>query len=458
MGVTFLLASARFVGNIARLSLGPLLPLLSLELGFPTESKPALLSAYSSGYILTQIAGGFFADRYGAPFVLAFTSGASAFVLLALASAPGEWGVTWWIRLYAALGLLAGPLFPASSVAVKEGVEPERRAGAAAVVDAAASAGTCVATLAPAVAAATFGWRGVFIMTAVAALFVTIGSIRLGNAPRQKQFKTKSSRRLSVTSTENGASAESPYKILFSIPSLSLYLCNSCDNFCKYILNAWLATMFVERYKVSAAEAGGWLAIVEAVGVVSRVLAGMRDPLGEKFRWVASSVTFLLQGAFLFLAFNAPNPKSCALFLTLYAFCTGGHSVGFRPRYFETAPHLAGLLSGYGNTIASMASAMGPVAIGMLLGPEKGEDTELDNEDERWNRVAWLMLAVGGGLGLIGALGLGGGKKSNKTPTESKREALSGSRRMSYYELSVSVLADEDFLKEIGDLDSDKED
>eukprot|EP00957_Ditylum_brightwellii_P131457 10026336-Ditylum_brightwellii.AAC.1 len=168
--------------------------------------------------------------------------------------------------------------------------------------------------------------------------------------------------------------------------------------------------MFVERYQVSAAEAGGWLAIVEAVGVVSRILAGMRDPLGEKFRWAASSATFLLQGAFLFLAFNAPNPKSCALFLTLYALCTGGHSVGFRPRYFETAPHLAGLLSGYGNTIASMASAMGPVVIGMLLGSEEGKDVESENEGERWNKVGWLMLTASV-VGVAGAMGLGGVKR-----------------------------------------------
>mmetsp|Transcript_28333 Transcript_28333/g.37722 ORF Transcript_28333/g.37722 Transcript_28333/m.37722 type:complete len:411 (+) Transcript_28333:192-1424(+) len=409
MGAVLTASLARFVGSIARLSLGPLLPLLSLELAFPAESKPALLSAYSSGYILTQVAGGFFADRYGAPFVLAFTSGASAFALLALTSAPGEWGVTWWIRLYAALGLLAGPLFPASSVAVKEGVEPERRAGAAAVVDAAASAGTCAATLAPAVAAATFGWKGVFIATAVAALFVAMASMRLEQAPKQKERNL--SPKDSVTDSKDAGSS---YKILFSIPSLSLYLCNSCDNFCKYILNAWLATMFVERYQVSAAEAGGWLAIVEAVGVVSRILAGMRDPLGEKFRWAASSATFLLQGAFLFLAFNAPTPKSCSLFLTLYALCTGGHSVGFRPRYFETAPHLAGLLSGYGNTIASMASAMGPVVIGMLLGSKEGEDAESDDDDdERWNKVAWLMLTAAL-VGVAGAMGLQGVKHTKQ--------------------------------------------
>jgi len=456
MGVTFLLASARFVANIARLSLGPLLPLLSSELGFPAESKPALLSAYSSGYILTQVAGGFFADRYGAPSVLAFTAGASALVLLALTSAPGEWGITWWIRLYVALGFLAGPLFPASSVAVKENVEPERRAGAAAVIDAAASAGTCVATLAPSVAAATFGWKGVFIMTAAAALLVTFGSIRLGSAPRQKRYSVKSSRRQSAaaTSPNDGGSGESSYKVLFSLPSLSLYLCNSCDNFCKYILNAWLATMFVERYKVSAAEAGGWLAVVEAVGVFSRVIAGMRDPLGIRYRWAASSVTFTLQGLFLFLAFSAPDPKSCAFFLTSYAFCTGGHSVGFRPRYFEAAPKFAGLLSGYGNTVASMASAMGPVVIGIILGEEKDEQSDIYDGEERWSKVGLLMAAVGG-LGVIGAMGLGSGKdKVEKNSTQSRKEAFAEGRRLSYYELSVSVLAQEDHgdLSGIGDL------
>jgi len=405
MGAVLTASLARFVGSIARLSLGPLLPLLSLELAFPAESKPALLSAYSSGYILTQVAGGFVADRYGAPFVLAFTSAASAIVLLSLTSTPGEWGVAWWIRLYASLGLLAGPLFPASSVAVKEGVEPQRRAGAAAVVDAAASAGTCVATLAPAVAAATFGWRFVFITTAVAAFFVAMTSLSLEQAPKQQQQKEQSN--LSKSSS----------KILLSIPSLSLYLCSSCDNFCKHILNAWLATMFVERYKVSAAEAGVCLATVEAVGVLSRVLCGMRDPLGTKFRWAASSAAFLLQGVFLFLAFNAPTPKSCSLFLTLYALCTGGHSVGFRPRYFETAPHLAGLLSGYGNTIASMASAMGPVVIGMLLGSKEGKDAESDDDDddddERWNKVAWLMLTAAL-VGVAGAMGLRGVKHTKQ--------------------------------------------
>jgi len=61
-----------------------------------------------------------------------------------------------------------------------------------------------------------------------------------------------------------------------------------------------------------------------------------------------------------------------------------------------------------------MASAMGPVVIGMLLGSKEGEDAESDDDDdERWNKVAWLMLTAAL-VGVAGAMGLQGVKHTKQ--------------------------------------------
>ena len=187
--ITLLLSCARFASAIARLCLGPLMPILAISLRFSEDAKPALLSAYSSGYILTQLFGGYVADRLGAMMVISLSVGASALLLLVLtmsgetvvSSNNDEYGngtdtvIDIWTKTFFCLGMVAGPIFPAGSAAISANVTPKKQAASAAIVDAAAAAGTTVAALTPLLVTQFGGsWQGVYNGTAIMLLVVSI--------------------------------------------------------------------------------------------------------------------------------------------------------------------------------------------------------------------------------------------------------------------------------------------
>eukprot|EP00957_Ditylum_brightwellii_P049970 3787745-Ditylum_brightwellii.AAC.1 len=60
-----------------------------------------------------------------------------------------------------------------------------------------------------------------------------------------------------------------------------------------------------------------------------------------------------------------------------------------------------------------MASAIGPVVIGMLLRSKEGKYAESSDDDEQWNKVAWLMLTAVL-VGVAGAMGLRGVKHTKQ--------------------------------------------
>jgi MFS family permease len=369
---TLLLSAARFASAIARLCLGPLMPLLTVALKFSNHDKPALLSAYSSGYILTQIGGGFLADRYGASAVIATAVGTSSLILLYITSSTSA---AMWTQAFFCLGLVAGPLFPAGSTAISTNIPPERRAAAAAIVDAAAAAGTTVAALAPMIAD-QFGWKCVYYMTSVALAAVAVGALSLSDKPKPKS---------SVNSSNSSSNRVEPYPIsaLISPVALATYLCHSVDNFTKYSINAWAATMLSERHGASPNVIGAILGTQEAIGVVSRLLVGILLTSGSASslaqRGMTSAIAFAVQGIALLAAFSAPTPTMAAIMFVLSAIAVGAHSVGFRPMYFEASPEHAGAISGMGNTVASLASAIGPVLVGSVSG---------------WDRVGLIMVLV----------------------------------------------------------------
>ena len=122
---TLLLSAARFASAIARLCLGPLMPILTVSLNFTDGDKPTLLAAYSLGYILTQIGGGMLADRYGATAVISSAVGISSLVLMTLTTSLTS--AATWAKAFFVLGFVSGPLFPAGSAAISANVPPQRR-------------------------------------------------------------------------------------------------------------------------------------------------------------------------------------------------------------------------------------------------------------------------------------------------------------------------------------------
>ena len=84
---------------------------MSTELRFDTGQKALLLSGFSGGYILTQVAGGFLGDAYGGKHfqTLALVGPAVGMLLVPLAVDLGG-GVGLLHGIYFTMGFLCGPV------------------------------------------------------------------------------------------------------------------------------------------------------------------------------------------------------------------------------------------------------------------------------------------------------------------------------------------------------------
>lgn len=417
---TLLLSGARFTSAIARLCLGPLLPILSLSLNFGSNNNPALLlSSYSSGYLFTQIAGGYLADRFGYRIIVSTLVFLSAFILFYIstfATTPEEW-----IRAYFCLGLVSGPLYPSGSAAIASNVAAHRRVSSFAIVDASASAGTTIASLAPLVAD-YMGWRFIYQVTGFGLLCVSFG-IMSSSLQQQQQSdnnsdKTKTSSSPSLTSSSSKypekdvnefenriSSTTATASIMFSPIVVCTYMCHCCDNFTKYSINSWAATMLVNHHGASPALVGSILATQEFVGVVSKLLVGtlfsfsihtMSSSSLFIKRGTISAIGFIIQGVALWCAFQAVTPIQTGMFFILSAIATGSHSIGFRPIYLEASPKHAGAISGFGNSIASCASVAAPIIIGSSVYHQQSniQGHHGENNTVSWSVVALYMIIV----------------------------------------------------------------
>lgn len=175
-------------------------------------------------------------------------------------------------------------------------------------------------------------------------------------------------------------------------------ICHSADNFTKYSINAWAATMLAEKHGASPSRIWTILGTQEAIGVVSRLIVGMLFSSSKKdntslrpfsSRGWTSCIAFVIQSIAIGSAFAAFNTFQASIMFVVSAVAVGAHSVGFRPIYLEASPDHAGSISGFGNTIASFASAIGPVIV--VTG---NEAATVPLKDKNWSRVGLWMGVV----------------------------------------------------------------
>lgn len=360
-----LLCAARAVSALSRLSLGPVLPLLVADLAMSLEAQGRLLGAFSTGYLLTQVAGGSLADTYGARAVVLACLIATAVGLAAAPLATSLAGAGGLAAIFFVLGLLNGPLFPACSVMLRD-VPSLSRARSMAIVDAGGTLGGCLATALCPGFAQLFGWRCLYRTLAAVAAFVALvwGLLATDPAPAAPARK------------EPGKGLAALKIFAFAGP-WALFWAHSIFNYANYFLNAWLPSMFVERFRgIDAGSAGVYLVWPELVGTAVRFLAAAfadrhllqagRASLHSVRRW-ASAAAFMLQGLFLTMAVRQEAPLPCALLLVAASASAGLHSCGFKANYLDLTTEHSGALAGVGNTLASVASAAMPVVTSSAL-------------------------------------------------------------------------------------------
>jgi predicted MFS family arabinose efflux permease len=175
-------AAAAFVSSFDRFAVGPLLILVSVDLGVSLAQALAIASTYYFAYGVSQPLWGMLSDRFGRLRLMRFTLLGAALTGIASAAAPG---LTTLIIARALTGALYGAVIPASLTHVGDTVAEERRQPALADLMVAVACGTALATALAGVIGDSAGWRVVFAAPVLVSVVCAVALGRLTEPPRE---------------------------------------------------------------------------------------------------------------------------------------------------------------------------------------------------------------------------------------------------------------------------------
>jgi sugar phosphate permease len=268
-----LLFCSRLVQTMMRMAIGPLLTYLCQDLTCDATTKGSLLSAFSLGYITTQVAGGALADHIGPRnTILLATVLAGCFTL---ASGSAQSVSQLWL-LQVVMGAAQGPLFPTSIAYLGRWMPADERALASSLLDAGITVGSLVALPFSGQLAVGLGWRVTLrAWGGLTLLFAVLWRALSLESPAQCTWMSREEREhLKATvpaqkpptptpakgdATQSSASSAegrvSKLSLLATPPLWAIFASHAAFNFGVYFITSWTPTYYEEELGLRPDEA-----------------------------------------------------------------------------------------------------------------------------------------------------------------------------------------------------------
>lgn len=364
------------------------------DFGWDDAQKGVVLSMFFLGYALTQVAGGYAADRRGGKGIL--TAGIivwSICTFITPVAASAGLGVLLVNRV--ALGLGEGVAFPAVHSIISANVPAVYQSTVVGVVTAASYGGTVLAFSISPWMIGRYGWESVFYAFGLLAtlwlppwLLAEVRSrpadgegtvVLLNQNPRSSSCTVENGNSpVYRPFDESGGGKESGlFALLKTRPVLAICIAQYTQSWGTYVLINWLPTFFTDAYGVSVEDIGQYTVLPYIVQAIVGASCGSladnliaRDWSVKTVRQVFQSVGMLGPAACLFLATSplvSSSAETCSAIITiglgLSAFSLAGVSVS----HLDVAPNNAGFVFGAANTAATAAGFVGVTSTGWLL-------------------------------------------------------------------------------------------
>ena len=191
-----LVGAAHFVSHVYILALPPLFPFVRADFGVTYTQLGVAIALFNVAGFL-QMPAGFLVDRFSARAVLigGLLIGAASLVGAALVSS-----FYLFVAMYAALGVANATYHPADYALLSGRVSPARMSQAYSIHLFAGFSGTAAAPATLLILAASFGWRGAFLVAAalgfaVAAILFLFGGVMAGRDPTRIKEKETGKKR-----------------------------------------------------------------------------------------------------------------------------------------------------------------------------------------------------------------------------------------------------------------------
>eukprot|EP00418_Pyrodinium_bahamense_P100183 CAMPEP_0179030622 /NCGR_PEP_ID=MMETSP0796-20121207/10657_1 /TAXON_ID=73915 /ORGANISM="Pyrodinium bahamense, Strain pbaha01" /LENGTH=412 /DNA_ID=CAMNT_0020726803 /DNA_START=71 /DNA_END=1309 /DNA_ORIENTATION=- len=360
---------------MARNCMGPMIVAMSPELGYTAVDKGLILGAFSAGYMLTQMPGGILADRFGAKPVLSLAIVSVSLCLLVLPCAAGM-SLHCLLWLLWAAGFMCGPVFPAMQAMSSKWTYGGLKSYASSVCGAGTTAGSLLALGLTSPLATVIGWRMTSVVLGCTCLsFGVLWLLKAQDSPDGAPSALSAQDSPTVSSNSTWPQLFRCWaKILLAPPVLSIFLVHCSQVVVRTFLASWMPTYYDEVLRVSSEAAAVYLVIPEILGMASSLLAGRAARSLEQSGLSTLSCRRLFLGlgtsgmALGLLAvpwMDGANAVTVVLCFTQVF--SNLHQAGFTANYLDVCKYSNGLVSGVGNSVASLGSYVGPIFTSSML-------------------------------------------------------------------------------------------
>lgn len=402
----FLLLGTRMFQQSMRNALSPLLVFMSQELEITTSQKGALLSAIAAGYFFTQVPGGALADKMGAKNVMTVSLALSALCCGLIPNCVDSFGMSGLWFVMALMGAVQGPLFPTSTVYLSKWM-PKKVAGGSdekawgtSMLDIGISVGSLVIIPVVNSLAGALGWRLTYqIIGAASMAFVGLWQLLAAEDPRRCFYISKAelafleanipkpqAKKSKVQDKDAEGDKDSrgdspgflgiPYAVAVHSGLWAVFIAHIAFNYGAYYLTNWSPTYYAEVLKVPPAEAKYHLMMPHITNLAAKSLNPLLVSIVERqgFSLLATRRLFTVAGFLLAAAFLLPvhqlresSPWVSTVLFSATNACFGLAPSGFKANYLDITEKYVGVISGYGNTLGTVASWVGPQLVALLL-------------------------------------------------------------------------------------------
>jgi len=364
-----------FICYIDRVNISVAIIPMAEHFGWGDVEKGLILSSFFTGYIITQILGGWLSNRFGGKVVLGFAVlWWSLFTILTPMAAFLSMAMLIVIRV--AMGMGEGVAFPATYNMFSRWIPADEKARSASFNLSGLSFGTIIALTVTPWIVTEFDWPAVFY------LFGSVGFIwfffwwrKVSNTPDEHPSISDGERRHIHSTVAISKLPAIPWGALLSRPQVWAIIVNHfCNNWALYVLLSWLPSYFSAAFGVQLKSV--WIYVAPpwiCQFLMGNVAGWSADALLKKgysttFVRKLMQIISLLGTALALLALTQVSSAPSAVLTLCVALGLGAFGfAGFASNHLDIAPRYADILFGLSNTAGTIPGIVGVVLTGWLV-------------------------------------------------------------------------------------------
>ncbi|KAK3161018.1 hypothetical protein QOZ80_1BG0070570 [Eleusine coracana subsp. coracana] len=362
--------------NMDRVNMSIAILPMSQEFNWNPATVGLIQSSFFWGYLLTQILGGIWADRFGGKAVLGFgvVWWSLATVLTPLAA---KIGLPYLLVMRAFMGIGEGVAMPSMNNILSKWVPVSERSRSLALVYSGMYLGSVTGLAFSPLLISKFGWPSVFyVFGSLGSVWFALWQSKAHSSPDDDPELSKAEKRhILGGSTLKEPVTSIPWRLILSkAPVWALIISHFCHNWGTFILLTWMPTYYNQVLKFNLTESGllcvlPWL----TMAVFANIGGWIADTLVQRgvsvtnVRKIMQSIGFLGPALFLTLLSKVRTPAMAVLCMACSQGSDAFSQSGLYSNHQDIGPRYAGVLLGLSNTAGVLAGVFGTAATGYIL-------------------------------------------------------------------------------------------